>query len=437
MTSFSPFAISSLLMTASIAVFPASPAAADRDARLESRTDGAVAEYGSWCATQEPWERRTRAIGLLGGAGGCPQMGPCDSPGTRDSTSIDPLNVRVIVHVLRGEGNPGVSQDSVDAMIARMNADYSSNTTGIQFTLLATRYHDDDLWATLPCDTAARIEVDSVRTRYAETPASACNIYITAQYQNCMHRAGALSTLPWDPNALDTLGGFWLNQGIGGAAIGFATNAASHEMGHVLGLYHTHQGPTEYSCGHPCYEYACGLLGCGPENDTRGDFAADTPATPSNDTCAPPGGVDCEGTPWGPTQTENIMGYAPDRCRTLFTPQQVRRMQCWTKSVLTGWLIQPVAVGEVGPAAAVDVVLRPNPAVREVVVAFSLAGVGDATIELLDLSGRRVARRTFAGLLAGNHVVNLNEGRGLAPGVYVVRLTQESVVAWRKAVLVH
>jgi len=433
MSSFPAVTISSLLTIAALAALSARAATGDGAARSGARPGDAAGEKVFRCATEEPRERRARALGLLV-AGGCPGKGPCDSPGTRDSTPIDPLNIRVIVHVIRnGDSSGGVPQDTVDAMIARVNADMSKNATGMQVTLVATRYHDDDEFVCLTAH-GTRREVDSLRTRYAETPESACNIYISCQDSTGFTRLAGYAAHPWDPNALDTLGGIWVNRNVAG----FANNTATHEIGHALGLYHT-AAPEDsgWTCDHPCYEYACGLLACSSENNARGDFAADTPATPGNLTCAPPGGMDCLDVPWGPTQPENFMSYAPDSCRALFTPQQIRRMQCWTKAVLSSWLIQPVGVVQGGPPAAVDVLLRPNPAVREVVVAFSLATAGGATLELLDVSGRRVALRTFAALPAGTHVVNLNEGRGLAPGVYMVRLTQESVVAWRKAVIVH
>jgi hypothetical protein len=61
------------------------------------------------------------------------------------------------------------------------------------------------------------------------------------------------------------------------------------------------------------------------ENDgTRGDFVADTPATPPNLECNQPracqaGGVgqwcsNCQGQAWRTTNFHNVMGYAPDKC---------------------------------------------------------------------------------------------------------------------------
>lgn len=68
--------------------------------------------------------------------------------------------------------------------------------------------------------------------------------------------------------------------------------------------------------------------------------------------------------------------------------------------------------------------LRPNPAIRDAIVAFSLPDASPARLEMLDLAGREILAREVGDLGVGNHVVNLSEGRTLAPGIYLVRLTR-------------
>lgn len=66
---------------------------------------------------------------------------------------------------------------------------------------------------------------------------------------------------------------------------------------------------------------------------------------------------------------------------------------------------------------------QPNPAVRDLAIAFTLPTAEPATLELLDLAGRRVASRSLAGATPGAHVLAL--GRDAFPaGVYFARLTQ-------------
>jgi hypothetical protein len=45
-------------------------------------------------------------------------------------------------------------------------------------------------------------------------------------------------------------------------------------------------------------------------------------------------------------------------------------------------------------------------------------------MELLDLSGRRIAEREVGALGAGRHAIDLAQGRRIAPGIYWLRLTQ-------------
>jgi len=78
---------------------------------------------------------------------------------------------------------------------------------------------------------------------------------------------------------------------------------------------------------------------------------------------------------------------------------------------------------EVPAAAALAIeAIRPNPADREMWVSFSLPLSEPATLDLIDVSGRRVREQVVSG--TGRHAVDLAAGNRLAPGVYLVRLTQ-------------
>ncbi|MEQ1831755.1 MAG: FG-GAP-like repeat-containing protein, partial [Candidatus Eisenbacteria bacterium] len=64
----------------------------------------------------------------------------------------------------------------------------------------------------------------------------------------------------------------------------------------------------------------------------------------------------------------------------------------------------------------------PNPARQELTVSFSLPAGARGTLDMVDLTGRRVASRDLSGLAGGTHQVRLLEHASLPPGVYLVRL---------------
>jgi hypothetical protein len=80
---------------------------------------------------------------------------------------------------------------------------------------------------------------------------------------------------------------------------------------------------------------------------------------------------------------------------------------------------------------------RPNPAVRNLNVAFTLPTNEPASLELIDVSGRRVAARDVGSLGPGSHVVSLGRGTDLPAGVYMLRLRQATRTIVTKAAIVR
>ncbi len=76
---------------------------------------------------------------------------------------------------------------------------------------------------------------------------------------------------------------------------------------------------------------------------------------------------------------------------------------------------------------------RPNPVVGDLVLTFTLPSSAPARLEILDVSGRRVAAREVGGFGAGSHTLRL---AGVRPGagLYFVRLTQGAGSATTRAV---
>ena len=278
-----------------------------------------------WCQTQKYWD----AKGIEGyrlGPGRCPVMGECDDPVVRDEHLVQPdtlfKTVRMHIHVFREDdgSNSAATEYEVLALFDEINADYAP-----------WRIRFDCTWGFVD-DSRYRYgqDIGQMKRTYAISPETTCNVYIIAL-------GYAYGTFPWDPDALTAQGGIAYEE----TFIDDYSHALSHEMGHCLGLWHTHHGVSEVEqCG-PCYEEP------EPPCDTTGDFCADTPPTPINPACGPPDGTDpCSGLPWGPTQPENYMSYGglSPPCWELFTASQAARMHCWIEAALPTWLTCPVEV---------------------------------------------------------------------------------------------
>ena len=77
---------------------------------------------------------------------------------------------------------------------------------------------------------------------------------------------------------------------------------------------------------------------------------------------------------------------------------------------------------------------RPNPARRELSVTFSLASASPASLDLVDVSGRRIAHIAVGALGPGSHTLDLAAGRPLVPGLYFLRLEQGGSALTTRAV---
>lgn len=106
------------------------------------------------------------------------------------------------------------------------------------------------------------------------------------------------------------------------------SHVISHEMGHVLFLWHTHHGTFNEGTPGECAELVDGSNGL-----QCGDLVPDTPADPhlmfniDATTCTwTDSDVDANGDPYDPDE-ENIMAYTNPECMDYFTPMQGERMR--------------------------------------------------------------------------------------------------------------
>jgi len=80
---------------------------------------------------------------------------------------------------------------------------------------------------------------------------------------------------------------------------------------------------------------------------------------------------------------------------------------------------------------------RPNPSVGPLAVTFTLPGWANGELELVDVAGRRVLAREVGSLGPGQHVLRLDTGAPLAPGLYLARLRWGEKTATARAVVIR
>nr|XP_006817135.1 PREDICTED: pappalysin-1-like [Saccoglossus kowalevskii] len=172
------------------------------------------------------------------------------------------------------------------------------------------------------------LDVDEYKTLLGFDNSEYLSIYF-AQWTN--RNLQGIATFPWEKEVYDILGGIILQPDHYGKPA--YTKSMVHELGHVLGLWHTHHGISEMGCTDECLEIYPSL--------ELGDLIADTYPTPLNQHCRDPKPnefdkcgiqIDYINTPF-----RNYMGYADNACIDNFTPQQRARMHCYIDLIYKPW----------------------------------------------------------------------------------------------------
>ncbi|MCM2272766.1 MAG: PKD domain-containing protein [candidate division Zixibacteria bacterium] len=273
-----------------------------------------------WCGTQKRWAEKQPAF--TNEAAACPTYGPCDVAGTRNAYIPDPGQsttiIRLMFHIITLDNgtNASTTPAMIEAQVANLNADYAPVRIEFEYQY---QTHASSAYRSLN-----EGEFDLMKAAYAVQPDSMLNVFVS--YVEPSYSYG---TFPWDPQCLTVYGGIVMTTG----HFSNIQSTLAHEVGHCLGLWHTHHGVSEVNECSQCYEKANS-----PDGDVTGDLCEDTEPTPLSYGCGGPGGNDpCNSQPWGLTDPQNYMGYAGEGCWSEFSPQQMGRAHCWLNDQLLGW----------------------------------------------------------------------------------------------------
>lgn len=210
-------------------------------------------------------------------------------------------NFRVFIHIVRNSDGSGTQLFTNQNIINQLNSYYAGSN--ISFSLYGTDYIDSNQLNLMNSSDYAKKALFSSNHKD-----NAINIYVITDGRN-LGITGTAGDIP--SNSLLIKNAY------------SATSVIAHEMGHCLGLYHTHHGTFQQEGGTP-------ELVNGSNSAVAGDFITDTPADPKmwNQTTGEYTGgslSDANGDIYSPL-LDNLMSYNGPRYIKNFTQKQIEHI---------------------------------------------------------------------------------------------------------------